>query len=107
MTNPSKKKGTAWESEVAAYLGTRRLPLAGNKDIGDLDDPDWVIECKAEQRINLAGYMDELADELVNSDDKALGVAIVKRRRANVKDAYAVMPLWMFKALRRYLREPL
>jgi hypothetical protein len=105
MSSPSKRKGTEWETEVAGYLGTRRLPPAGAKDVGDLDDPDWVIECKAEQRIDLAGYMDELSAEMVNTDDKEFGVAVVKRRRGNVKDAYAVMPLWLWREVRNELRD--
>lgn len=106
MSHPSKVKGTRWESEVAAYLGTRRLgSIHGNKDQGDLDDDLFVIECKDEQRITLAQYMEELEAELMNDDLKDWAVAIVKRRRKNVKDAYAVMPLWLFREVKKALQE--
>lgn len=95
MANPSKKKGTAWETEVATYLGLRRLPLAGSKDAGDLDHPAWVIECKAEKAITLSSYMDETSAEMENAG-KDFGVAIVKRRGKNVAQGYAVMTVETF-----------
>lgn len=98
MANPSKRKGTAWETECAKYLGTRRLPLAGAKDVGDLDTAYWVVECKAEQRIDLAGYMDEVAREVANSD-KLWGVTLVKRRRRSVEQGYAVMTIETWRQL--------
>lgn len=70
-----------------------RRALAGVNDRGDLAGvPGVMIECKAEKAIDLAGYMDEVKVQTVNSCAQ-LGVAVVKRRNRSVGDAYAVMPL--------------
>jgi NAD(P)H-flavin reductase len=106
MSHPSKVKGTRWETDVARYLGLTRIgSIYGNKDQGDLVDADWVIECKNELRIDLAGYMDQLKAEWVNARLKPWAVAIVKRRHKPVSEAYAVMPLWMYRDLRDWMRE--
>lgn len=103
MSHPNKAKGTRWESEVARFLDLERLgSIHGKNDQGDLRHLQWVIECKDEQKINLAGYMDEAILEAVNAG-KSLTVAVVKRRRRSVEDAYAVMPLWVFRAVMEYL----
>jgi hypothetical protein len=105
MSHPNKVKGTRWESDVGRYLGVERIgAIYGNKDQGDLNDPDWVIECKNELRIDLAGYMDQLIAEWDNAGCKRWAVAIVKRRHKPVKDAYAVMPLWVYRELRDWIR---
>lgn len=98
MTNPSKQKGTRFETEVAEYLGVERRTLHGNKDEGDLIIPGWAVECKNEKQINLAQYMKEVEAERTNA--KAMfGCAVVKRRGKGAADAYVVMPLHLFKML--------
>lgn len=115
MSNPSKQKGTAFETAVVNYLDAagipvRRNPPAGSKDVGDISttDGDWIIECKNTKRIDLAGACDELTDEVFNANVKrksvfaVRGVAIVKRTRKNISEAYCVMPLREFvEVLRR------
>ena len=118
MANPSKRKGSKWETDLLTYMkafahlaGRRwfmvRNPPAGTLDVGDLHMAtvlhDWVVECKAEQRINLAGYMKELADEQANWERRekkpSKGVVFVKRRNQPVGRGYAVMEVGAFMQL--------
>ena len=110
MSNPSKRKGSDHEIKVnqfnkafAHLAGVRwvshRNPPAGTVDVGDVELVTErlrvVIEAKAEQRIDLAGYMKELAVEVANYEKRegheAHGVVVVKRRNHPVERAYAVM----------------
>ena len=99
MANPSKAKGTAWESAVVEYLRTHGFPwaerraLSGSADKGDVSGiPGVVIEAKACREITLASFMDEVAIETGNAG-ASVGVAVVKRRNRSVADGYAVMTL--------------
>ena len=104
MSHPNKVKGTRFESEAGAYLGVKRIgAVYGNQDQGDLEDSLFVMECKNENRIDLAGYMDQLMAEYRRASTKPFAVAIVKRRHKPIDDAYAVMPLWMFRKIRERL----
>ena len=103
--NPSKAKGTAWESSVVSYLNDNGFPYAerralqGNLDKGDISGvPGVVIECKAEKAITLSSYMDEVAVETKNAG-ATLGVAVVKRRNHSVGRSYVVMELETFVRL--------
>lgn len=102
MSNPSKRKGTAWESSVVDYLQTHGFPYAerralnGSQDKGDVAGiPGVVLECKAEKAITLADYMDEVAVEQANARAQ-IGAAVVKRRNQPVGRAYVVMELHEF-----------
>jgi len=96
VSNPSKRKGTAWEVDCRDHLRcvfpeVERLPTEGQHDRGDLGHVGpWAIECKAERAINLAGYMDEAVREAGNAG-KPYPVVFVKRRNRRVGDGYAVM----------------
>ena|SRR5712664_726669 len=104
MSHPNKIKGSRFESDAGHYLGVKRIgAIYGNQDQGDLEDPLFVMECKNENRIDLAGYMDQLMAEYERAASKPFAVAIVKRRHRPIDDAYAVMPLWMFKRIRERL----
>ena len=102
--NPSKRKGTAWESAVvdwlrgAGYVNVERRALGGSNDRGDIAGiPGLVIEAKNCKTIDLAGWISELVVEMVN-DGADNGVVIAKRRgRTAVDEAYAIMPaaLWL------------
>ena len=106
MANPSKIKGTRFESDVVQFLQANGYPfaerraLAGTVDKGDVTGlgPDWVIECKAVREITLSSFVDEAEVERVNAG-ATYGVAVVKRRGKNVAQAYAVMPLEKFVEL--------
>jgi Holliday junction resolvase len=95
----SRAKGTRFESEVVEYLKAHGFPHAerramhGTMDKGDIAGvAGVVIECKAEQSITLSEYMDEVADEVLNAGARC-GVAVVKRRRRGVSEAYVIQPL--------------
>lgn len=111
MPNPSKAKGSAWESAVTEYLRGRfgiveRLPTTGAKDEGDLfftwEGRAYVVECKAEQKITLSTYVEEANVEAGHFAAKRKlasvppGVAIVKRRNHHVGKAYVVCDLETF-----------
>jgi hypothetical protein len=97
----AKAAGRHWETACSSLLnlffpGTERRRQRGVKDAGDLIPgkglEDWTVECKAEKRIDLAGYMTEVEAEQKWSGTK-WGVALVKRRQKPVIEGYAVMPI--------------
>ena len=103
--NASKQKGTAFERECAEFLTdhtsfwVERRALAGNLDKGDLlGVPDTVLECKNHKQLNIAGWVDEAEREARNAGVRGFA-ALVKRRNKNVREAYAVMPLWLYAEL--------
>jgi Holliday junction resolvase len=105
MANLSKRKGTAWESQVVDYLRSHGQPhaerraLTGSADKGDVSGiPGVMIECKAEKTVTLAAYADEVKVETANAG-ASVGVAIVKRRNRGPGDAYVVMNLDQFAAM--------
>ena len=105
MANPSKRKGTAWESQVVDYLREHGQPyaerraLTGSADKGDVSGiPGVMVECKAEKAIDLAGYMDEVKFQTANAGAQ-LGVAVVKRRNRGPGHAYVVMTLERFAGI--------
>jgi len=110
VANPSKRKGSSHEiainvfNKAFAHLAglrwhSHRNPPAGTLDVGDIELATGklhvVIEAKAEQRIDLAGYMKELAVEVANWEKRegkeAVGVVVVKRRNHPVERSYAVL----------------
>ena len=105
MANPSKRKGTQFETDVVRYLADHGFPFAerralcGTSDKGDVSGiPGVVLEAKAEKSIDLAGYMDEVKVETANAH-ASIGVAVVKRRNRPVGVAYVVMTLEQFAAM--------
>ncbi len=98
MSNPSRRKGSAWETAIVDYLRARGWPyverraLGGNKDRGDVAGiPGCVIEAKNAKTINLAGWLDEANTERDN-DHADLGVVWFKRRgRTDPGAAYVLM----------------
>ena len=103
MTTPQKAKGSQWERDVAKYFNERgyleveRRYGAGNTlDKGDINGvKDTVVEAKNWAKISLATIMDESLVEQKNAK-KRFGIAVIKRRNKNVKDAYVVMTLEQF-----------
>jgi Holliday junction resolvase len=106
MSNPSKQKGTAFETGVkkaleAAGFDARRMPLSGAKDVGDLNVHihsekgaayKIVLECKATKSIDLASAVTEANKECDNAEAD-FGFAVIKRRMKSINDAYVVMTL--------------
>lgn len=103
MTSRAKAKGSKFERDVVEYLKrqgwkvSRAYGAGANRDVGDIYGL-WrtVVECKNEQRIDLAGYMQELEVEMENAE-ALWGAAVVKRRNKPTADSYVVMPmkLWV------------
>lgn len=94
--NPSKRKGTAWESAWTTYIRGTHNPDAhrnvqmGRGDIGDVSGYYLhAAELKAEKTIRLPEYIAQANREAINAG-QPFGVAVVKRVRANVSAAYHV-----------------
>ena len=98
----SKRKGTAFETEVVNYLrGYHGLPverraLKGTQDCGDIAGlPGVVLELKNCKRVELAAWVDEALKEAAN--EGAPWYAVVhKRRMKGPAQAFVTMPLEIF-----------
>jgi len=102
-----RAKGTSFETAVVRYLhehgvNAGRLPLAGNKDQGDIrawteDAGFWHLEAKNCRTITLAQWVAEADAEAVNAE---CPVAVVAKRvgKSDPGEAYVVMPLRVFVA---------
>jgi len=114
----SKRKGSQHETDVRDFFrhagaDIEPLKLNGAEDEGDhvvrlADNSRVVIEAKNEQKINLAGYMNEADLEAANyarhrglERHRVLPVAIVKARGKSIADAYVVIRLAEFVAFLR------
>lgn len=107
MANPNGRKGSAFETAVVAYLVENGFPYAerrvkrGMNDAGDISGiPGFMGECKNEKRIDLAGYMKEVAAQKANARAQ-VGAAIIKRRNHGVERSYVCMELKDFLDLLR------
>jgi hypothetical protein len=103
MVNPSKARGTRFESQVCEYLRTHGYPLVerralrGNKDCGDIAGVfGWVLECKAAKKFELAEWVKEAESELGNALGTPWWAVIIKRPRKPIHKAYVVMDLEEF-----------
>jgi len=100
MSHPNKQKGTRAETDVVRYLQERgwknaeRRALKGTLDCGDISGVAEVcLEVKNQKAQELAGWVEELKVEIVNSK-ASTGAVIHKRKgKANVADWYATMPV--------------
>jgi hypothetical protein len=99
VSNPSKQKGTAFETAVVEFLKphfptVERRALHGNTDKGDIAGIEgWTFELKNRKTLDVGGAVDEATLEAMNANTP-YGVAIIKRpRRGDVAHAFAVMPL--------------
>lgn len=100
-----RTKGTAFESLVLegiqAYIpDAHRLGMQGTKDCGDIWLPRsrrYIVECKNEQRIDLAGWAREAQVEADNAG-KAFWVVAHKRRGCNQP-----YPQWITTTLYNWL----
>lgn len=97
MSNPSKQRGTAFESLIVAYLkskgfdGAERRTLSGSKDRGDISGVcSFAIEAKATKAFEPAAFVDEAKVEAVNAG-VPYHLVVVKRRMKGIDQAYALM----------------
>jgi hypothetical protein len=105
----NKRKGTAWESSIVAFLREKgftyaeRRALSGALDKGDLAGvPGLVVEAKHVSRTDLSGWLDEAEQERDNAKAD-VGVVWMKRRGyTSPGRAYVVMSgddlVWLLKA---------
>lgn len=112
MANPSKKKGSKFETDVVGYFNDNGFPhverrtLRGNKDCGDIAGlPEWVLELKATKGIELGATLTEAKKEAENAGVHKYA-AIHKRRQANVRDSFVTLPLWLFVSMLQEQRAP-
>lgn len=101
MTSPQARKGRRAEIAVAEYLRTQGFDYAEPTrrsgfadDRGDIDGiPGVVIEVKDHKRHELAAWMTETEQEVVNAG-AVTGLLVVKRRlHPNPGDWYAITRL--------------
>jgi hypothetical protein len=87
VSNPNKAKGSAAERAVADYLNVRgleaeRVPAGSNLDRGDIWVPDKsfpAIQVKNHARLDLSGWVDDVAIQAKNAG-RETGIVIHKRR---------------------------
>lgn len=101
MTNRNKAKGSAAERAAADYLNVRgvhaeRVPAGATLDRGDIWVPDlkWpAIQVKNHARLDLAGWVDDVAVQAVNAG-RNTGIVIHKRRgKGNPGNWYVTLTL--------------
>tara|TARA_B100001245_G_C22556664_1_gene278122 strand:+ start:115 stop:480 length:366 start_codon:yes stop_codon:yes gene_type:complete len=108
MSNPSKQKGTSFETLIKEYLqhggflSAHRTALSGGYDTGDINgiahtetDRQVSIQCKNQKKFNLSGWLDDTVEQAERLDE-AVPVLVVKRPGRGAKsldDTYAVMRL--------------
>jgi hypothetical protein len=85
VTNPSKRKGDAFERLVAGYLAEavpcERIPAGatGGLDRGDLWTPTAALQCKNVARLSLGAWWDATVEQQ-SVAGKGWGWLVVKRR---------------------------
>lgn len=109
MANANKAKGTSWETTVKDYLQSVGLMPkrtgSAEADQGDIHAGSWTFECKAEARIDLPGYLAQLAAAVTRrpAGPPYKSAVWVKNRRHGVKDAYVVMSGENYRSLMVYV----
>ena len=101
MANPSKERGTRWESAVAKFLQSKGFPVwrmaqTGAQDEGDLGGlPSWAFECRDRQKMDLSKNVRD-ANSRAIAKGALYGVTIMKKRNSAVGSAYVAMDLETF-----------
>lgn len=116
MSNPSKRKGTAFESSVANYLAEalqddriERRTLQGAKDRGDVAGVRFkgervVVECKAEKAFKPSEWLREAEAEREN-DGAGFGVVVAKRRGVGEARTGEQLVLMTLETFAKFLRK--
>lgn len=104
MSNAAKAKGSGAERDSVKWLKDNGFKYADRRlagatlDKGDISGiPGVTIEIKNHAKMDLAGWLEELATEMAN-DDAWTGVVLHKRRgKGNPGEWYATMPgqVWL------------
>ena len=101
MANPSKEKGTRWESAVAKYLQSKGFPVwrmaqTGAEDEGDLGGlPSWAFECRDRAKMDLSKNVRDANSRALHKGSE-FGVTVMKKRNSSVAEAYVAMDLETF-----------
>lgn len=104
-----KRKGTAHETAIVNYLtsqgiSARRVVQTGRYDQGDIHaEPFTVIEAKNVKEITLSDFVRQANREAANAG-REIGVAVVKKRNANISQSYCVLDLETFARILRMLK---
>lgn len=101
--NAKKAKGTLFETQVVRFLRAASVPAAkprqsGRHDVGDIHvDDDIVLQAKAWQNTATA-LVAGVAGAQVQAGHarRMFGIAVIKKPRGSIGDAYVVMPLRVF-----------
>jgi Holliday junction resolvase len=103
-----RRKGSAFERSVVAFLRASGFPqaartLAGaSEDRGDISGvANTVLECKSHNRLALAEWLSEARTEAKNAELARFAVVAKRRGVADVAESYAVVPLWLLAELLR------
>lgn len=98
MSNPSKQRGTRFETAVVNTLRNNGFPqaerraLSGSRDLGDITGiPGVVIEAKSQARHSLAEWLDEAEVERTNAGADVALVWAHRRGHADPLQGYVVM----------------
>lgn len=108
LSNPNKRKGTAWESAVRDFALKCRLKAfrpaqAGAADVGDVHIAGQLcVQAKDTASHRFGEWLSDAAEQAVNAG-LPFPVVVAKRRRASVADAYAVMTLETLMSITRRL----
>jgi len=105
--NTSKSKGTSWETAIvnylnAAALNARRLPPAGNVDVGDIavDDAPWLtIEAKNARIYSFPEWIREANTEADNAGVPTGIVWAHRNGKGSPADGFVVMDGDTFREL--------
>ena len=96
----AKAKGRQTESMLVDWLRANGVPhaerrrLTGAHDQGDITGwPGVCVEVKSGARLDIAGWIDELAAEIRHAQAETGFVAVRPRGRPAVDDWWAVLPL--------------
>lgn len=109
MANPNKAKGTAHETNIVNFLASEgitanRVVQTGAKDTGDIHTGDFVLQAKNWHDISSAlREGTDGAQRQAEHAGKPFGVAVIKRPRKGIADAYVAMPLRVFARLLKLL----
>ena len=111
MANPNKRRGDVFEIAVCEHccgagFSADRTRAGYARDHGDIHlasgpaGPAVILQCKNHARIDLAGWLDDLAEQ-VEASGAEHGALVVKRRGVgNPGRSYVVMELdpWLVLA---------
>jgi len=113
VSNPSKRRGTEWETAVTRFLreelgdhgdDIRRVAQTGRHDTGDIRAVPFALECKNVAKIDLAAFVEQ-AEREAGHAGVPYGAAVVKRRGKGPAAGYVVVSLATFARILAYMRE--